>query len=72
MTLITVNKSFDQDNCDYCKHMCIIPVGLDINEITRFNGKVKKLHLEKIKTWNNIPSKKEALNPVLLNPSRSI
>ena len=54
MTPITADKSFDQYNYAYCKLIFIVPVGLDINEITRFNSKVEKLHLENIKTWNNI------------------
>ena len=72
MTSITADKSFNQDNCAYCNHRCIIPVGLDINEITLFNNKVEKFYLEKMKIYNNIPSKKEGLNSVLLSPSRSI
>ena len=55
MTSITAYKSFDQGNCAYCKQRFVILVGLDINKITRFNSKVEMLHLEKMKTWNNIP-----------------
>ena len=34
MTSIT-NSSFVVNNCAYCKHRYVIPIGMDINEITR-------------------------------------
>ena len=53
LTAIT-DKSFDIDNCAYCKHRFVIPIGMDINELTRFNNKVQKQHLDKMIVWNNI------------------
>ena len=57
------DSDLDVDNCAYCKHRFIIPIGMDINEITKYNCKVQKVHLEKMKTWNSTPSKKKGTKP---------
>lgn len=49
-------KSFDVDNYTYCKYRFVTPVGLDINEITQFNDKLTRSHIEKMKYLSNIPS----------------
>ena len=53
------DRSFDVNSCAYCKHKFIIPIGLDVHAITRFNSRVNKSHLEKMKEWSNTPTKKE-------------
>lgn len=49
---------FDVNSCVYYKHTFSIPIGLDINAITRFNNKVNALHLENMKVWSNTPTTK--------------
>ena len=68
LTAIT-DKSFDIDNCAYCKHRFVIPIGMDINDLTRFNNKVQKQHLDKMIVWNNIASKKRGPKP---RPNKSV
>lgn len=36
------NNSFDNENCAYCKYYFVIHIGLDINEITKYNGQVSE------------------------------
>ena len=52
------SDSFDVNNCPYCKHKYVAPIGLDIVEITTYNTKIAKTHLEKMKIWSNTPVKK--------------
>lgn len=71
LTRIT-DKSFIIDNYECYKHRYITPIGFDVNEITCFNNKVLKLHLDKMKIRNNNPTKTENLNPVQISLSYSI
>lgn len=52
------NTSFNVDNCDYCKHQFVIPIRLDINEITRYNSKVANIHNNEMNIWKTCPLKK--------------
>ena len=54
---------FDVENCGYCRHRFVMPIGLDINEIHKYNTKVVKAHNEKMKEWTNTPSKKRSAKP---------
>ena len=49
------SDSFDVNNCLYCCHKYVAPIGLDIVEITKYNTKIAKKHLEKMKVWSNTP-----------------
>ena len=51
------NDSFDVDNCAYCKHRFVLPIGLDINEITTYNNKVARQHSEKMRERSNTATK---------------
>jgi len=68
MTTIT-NESFDVSNCAYCKHRFIVPIGLQVPEITRHNTKVSKDHCIKMRKWNNTPVKKRGVKP---RPEKSL
>lgn len=62
MTTLT-NASFDVDNCAYCTHRFVVPIGMDIGKLTKYNTKVGKEHLLKMKKWTNIPSKRRGVKP---------
>ena len=49
MTVIT-NDSFDVNNCDYCRHRFVLPIGLYLPEINSHNSKVAKEHTFKMKS----------------------
>ena len=34
------NNSFDTENCVFYCHIFLMPIGMDINEITQFNAKI--------------------------------
>ena len=57
------NNSFDVDNCAYCKHRFVVPHGLDIHEITRYNSKVGKKHSHEMLMWTNLPTQKRGPKP---------
>ena len=57
------NDSFDTENCVVCRHRFVMPVGMDIHEITRYNTKVSKQHSSKMLDWNNTPIKKKGVKP---------
>jgi len=62
MTAIT-NKSFDVSNCAYCQHRFIVPIAMQVGEITRHNTNVAKEHNAKMKKWVNTPVKKRRVKP---------
>ena len=62
MTTIT-NESFDVSNCAYCKHRFVVPIGMQVGEITKYNTKVAKEHNGKMKKWGNTPVKKRGVKP---------
>ena len=68
MTTIT-NDSFDVSNCAYCKHRFVVPIGLEVGEITSHNTKVAKEHNAKMRKWTNTPVKKKGVKP---RPNKSI
>ena len=57
------DNSFDMNCCAACKHKYIIPIGLDVVEITNHNRKVGKNHHEKMKVWTNTPNQKRGVRP---------
>jgi len=57
------NDSFDVDNCAYCQHRFVVPIGMDVGELTKFNSKVAKEHHIKLKKWTNTPTKKRGIKP---------
>ena len=63
------NDSFDVDKCAYCKHRFVVPIGMTIIEITKFNQKVAKKQLHKMKTWYNLPTTKTGVKP---RPAKSL
>ena len=60
---ILKNDSFDVENCGYCRHCFVIPIGLDINKIHKYNMKVVKAHNGKMKEWSNTQSNKRGPRP---------
>ena len=68
MTELSVD-SFDVNNCPYCCHKFVVPIGMDIKEITRYNNKIANQHLEKMKIWSNTPVKKKGPRP---RPAKSL
>lgn len=57
------DNSFDMNCCAACKHKYIIPIGIDVVEITKHNTMVDKNHLAKMKVWSNTPTKKRGVKP---------
>ena len=57
------NDSFDTENCVVCHHKFVMPIGMDINEITQFNTKITKAHSIKMTEWNNTPFRKKGTKP---------
>ena len=57
------NNSFDLDNCAYCKHRFVVPHGLDIHEITRYNSKISKKHNQEMSIWTNLATNKRGPKP---------
>ena len=68
MTVIT-NDSFDINNCAYCKHRFVLPIGLTLPDINSHNSKVAKQHLLQMKKWSNTPVKRRGVKP---RPNKSI
>jgi len=57
------NNSFDMENCGYCQHPFVLPIGTPINEIVKYNSKIAKSHNEKMKVYQNTPVKKRGKKP---------
>ena len=49
------NDSFDFSNCAYCQHRFVVPIGMQVGELTKYNTKVAKDHHIKLKKWLNTP-----------------
>ena len=62
MALLNSNL-VDVENCAYCKHIFVIPIGLDINEITSYNAKIAKRHNNEMKIWTNMTTGKRSSKP---------
>ena len=49
------NNSFDVENCGYCRHRFVLPIGMKITDIMKYNSKIAKIHNNKMKNWTNTP-----------------
>lgn len=62
MTIID-NNSFDVNGLAYCKHIFVVPIGMDIGELTKYNSKVAKEHHTKMKKWSHTTTKRICIKP---------
>ena len=57
------NNTFDLNNCAYCKHRFVVPIGMDIVERNKHNTKVESEYHVKMEKWNTTSTVKRGAKP---------